>query len=136
MTTAQDVFDTAMGLIDEVDEVTGATDTGGTREYKSRALFILNSLRGELYPYGAANQACPVIEDFETGIALDDFLCQTVMPYGLASHLLLDENPAAAAFFQRRYEELLRRLGSARPASPDDIGRLYGGIEYGEFSRW
>lgn len=32
MTTAQMVFDTAMGLIDEVNETTGSTDNADTKE--------------------------------------------------------------------------------------------------------
>ena len=50
-TTAQDVFDAAMGLIDEVNESTGSTDTADTKEYKQRTLLILNMLIGELYMY-------------------------------------------------------------------------------------
>lgn len=49
-TTAQRVFDLAMGLIDEVNESSGETDTSDTREYKVRTLLILNTLRGELFP--------------------------------------------------------------------------------------
>ena len=40
-TTAQRVFDIAMGLIDEVNESSGETDTSDTREYKVRTLLIL-----------------------------------------------------------------------------------------------
>ena len=50
--------------------------------------------------------------------------------------LLVDENPGSAAFFHERYEEL-RNLHLARlPARPERIRDLYGGVEYGGFSRW
>ena len=124
MATAQDIFDEAMGLMDEVNETTGETDTADTKEYKNRTLFILNILRGELYPYSdtfvsndrGIRPISDPIEDFDTPIDLDDYICETLMPYGLAAHLLLDENPSAAAFFQQRYEELLRSRQSSNPA--------------------
>lgn len=149
MATAQDIFDEAMGLMDEVNETTGETDTADTLEYKNRTLFILNILRGELYPYsdtfvsntkGIRPIADP-IADFETPIDLDDYICETIMPYGLAAHLLLDENPSAAGFFQQRYEELLRKLARGLPAVSEDIvdvhfGNNNGYYEYDWLARW
>ena len=144
MTTAHRVFDLAMGLMDEVNENSGATDTADTKGYKQRTLFILNTLRGELYPlsdtYKNADKGkrpvCDAITDFDTGIGLDDVICQSIMPYGLAAHLLLDENPDAAAFFQQRYDELKQKIGAA-PAELESITDVYGvSNEYGESSRW
>ena len=144
MTTAQWVFEKAMHLMDEVSESTGLADTADTRGYKNRTLAILNVLRLECFPYSDTCQAaergrrpvCPEIPDFETPIALDDGLCQGVLPYGLAAHLLLDENPALASYFQQRYEELLTAAKRGVPAQSEDIASLYGGIEYGKFARW
>lgn len=147
-TTAQDVFDTAMGLMDEVNESTGATDTADTKEYKNRTLFILNVLRGELYPYSdnyeqnddGLRPIAMLIEDYETPIGLDDYICQSVMPYGLAAHLLLDENPSAAGYFNQRYEELKATLARGLPRSSEDIVDVYsdacGGLTYNQFARW
>lgn len=144
-TTAQRVFDITMGLIDEVNENSGETDTADTREYKVRTLLILNALRGELYPYSdtynvetaGERPIVSVIQDFETPIDLDDYICQSVMPYGLAAHLLLDENPASASFFQQRYEELRNNLSKGLPKTTEAITDCYGvGFEYNEFSRW
>jgi hypothetical protein len=142
-TNAQRVFDVAMGLMDELNE-SGATDTGDTREYKNRTLFILNTLRGELYPYSDTYEVTEpgkrpivaVIDSFESEIDLDDYICQSVMPYGLAAHLLLDENPTAASFFFQRYQEAVARLARGLPQGSEDIEDLYGGIEYGEFGYW
>lgn len=142
-TNAQRIFDLTMALMDELSE-SGATDTSDTKEYKNRALFILNTLRGELYPYSDTYKLAEpgkrpivsVIKDFEQDIDLDDYICQTVIPYGLAAHLLLDENPSAAAYFNDRYTELVRLLARGLPQGSEDIEDLYGGIEYGEFSRW
>lgn len=143
MTNAQKVFDLAMGLMDEVNENSGATDTADTKGYKQRTLFILNTLRNELYPLsdtylraGEGRPVCGEIRDFLSEIGLDDVICQTVIPYGLAAHLLLDENPDAASFFQQRYEELKARIGPA-PAEFESITDVYGCTnEHGKFSRW
>ena len=143
-TTAQWVFEKAMHLMDEVSETAGQADTADTKDYKNRVLPILNVLRWECLPGSdtyAVTEAgkrpvCPEITDFDSPIALDDAICQGVLPYGLAAHLLSDENPALAAWFQQRYEELLGAMKRAMPAVSQDIVNLQGGIEYGQFSRW
>lgn len=144
-TTAQDVFDAAMGLIDEVNESTGSTDTADTKEYKQRTLLILNMLIGELYMYSDTYKVSkagkrPIvstISDFDSSIGLDDYICRTILPYGLAAHLQLDENPSVASFFQQRYDELKNRLVFGLPQASEDIEDIYGGIEpYNEFGMW
>lgn len=145
-TTAQMVFDIAMGLMDEVNESSGATDTSDTKEYKVRTLLILNALRGELYPYSDTFAASgdgtrpilQVISNFTDVIGMDDYICQTVMPYGLAAQLLADENPTLAGFLQQRYEELRNGLSKGLPQSAEAIEDVYGVMNhpYNEFSRW
>lgn len=144
MTDAKRVFELAMGLMDEISETTGSADSADTGEYRNRALLILNILRGELYPYsenfreraGEHRPVCPEISSFDSPIGLDDHICQSLLPYGLAAHLLIDENPAAAGFFQQRYEEGKAMLGRGMQPCSEDIRDLYGGIEYGGFGRW
>lgn len=143
-TTAQWVFDKAMHLMDEVNENTGATDTADTKEYKNRTVAILNILRIECCSASDTYQVAtpgkrPVpkeIAAIEEEIDLDDGICQGVLPYGLAAHLLLDENPDVAAFFNQRYNELLVLARNSIPAAAEDITDIYGGIEYGHMSRW
>lgn len=144
VTTAQWVFEKAMNLMDEVNESTGAADTADTKEYKNRTLPILNILRVECFfasdTYTVSKPGkrpvCREITDFESPINLDDGICQGVLPYGLAAHLLLDENPDVAAYFNQRYQELLLQMKNGLPAEAQDIEDLYGGIEYGYFARW
>lgn len=144
MTNAQWIFEKAMHLMDEVNESTGATDTSDTKEYKNRTIPILNILRVECFPASDTYQVtepgkrpiCPEITDFQSAIGLDDGICQGVLPYGLAAHLLLDENPDVAAYFNQRYTELLLQYKNSIPTAAEEIQNLYGGIEYGQFSRW
>ena len=72
----------------------------------------------------------------EDVIDLDDYICQSVLPYGLAAHLLMQEDLTSANYFQQRYEELKRMLEKGLPTVSEDIEDIYGGIEYCEFSRW
>ena len=148
-TTAQDVFDAAMGLMDELSE-NGSTDTSDTAEYKNRVLFIMNVLRGELYPYSdnyartedGKRPIASIIDNMTDAIQLDDYICQSVMPYGLAAHLLLDENPTAASFYNQRYEELKAGLSRGLLQTSEDIVDVYGdsyadgGLTYCQFARW
>ncbi len=144
MTNAQYVFETAMTLMDELNESTGKADTGDTKEYKNRTLKILNILRGELFPFSdtfavvtvGKRPICPTIDDFDTAIGLDDYICQSVMPYGLAAHLLMQEDPSSANYFQQRYDELKALLSRGLPAESEDIEDVYGSFPYNEFSRW
>ena len=144
-TTAQRVFDLAMGRMDEVNETSGGTDDADTREYKVRTLLILNALRGELFPYSDTYAAeepgkrpiLAVIQSFDQVIGMDDYICQSVLPYGLAAQLLLDENPDSASFFQQRYEEMRMNLAKGLPKQSESISDVYGIVSpYNEFSRW
>ena len=153
-TTGMDIFNAAITLMGEMSDQ-GETDWADTKEYKDRALNILNTLRGEVYQYSdtypsstdakrypGKRPVCPIMESLDDSIGIDDTLAQTVLPYGLAAHLLLDENDNMAAFFQQRYEELLRRLGMNIPAEWESIKDAYGYgvgsaiIEYGQFGSW
>lgn len=143
MTTAQDVFNKAITLMDEQSD-TGLTDWSDTQDYKNKTLYILNILRGELYPLSdtftvsepGKRPVSKKLVAMTDEIDLDDVIAQTIMPYGLAAHLLIDENPSAAAFYQQRYEELMRKLGAQIPAKWDTIEDVYGIVPNADFGRW
>lgn len=129
MTDANWVFDRAIHLMDEQNEMNGETRTVDTEEYRYRTLSILNVLRHELYPLSDTFETLsdgkraivPLLTDFEQPIDLDDAIAQGVMPYGLAAHLLIGENDSMASFFNQRYEELKYSIGAKKPAVWEDI---------------
>jgi hypothetical protein len=147
-----DVFQRAITMMDELNDE-GKYKHDDTKEYQDRSLAILNILQNELYPY---SDTCPKwqewekgrrpillpLDDLYTSIDLDDYCAGTVLPYGLAAHLLLDENPTSASYFQQRYDELKTALmhGTGMLAESEDIEDIYGpngGLHpYNEFSRW
>jgi hypothetical protein len=144
MTTAKWVFEKAMSLMDSLAEGSGIADIADNTEYKNRTISILNILRMECFPFSDTYQVtapgkrpvCPEIVSLEDKIPLDDALAQGVLPYGLAAHLLVDENPDSASFFNQRYEQLLNAMKVGLPATEGDITDVYGIIEHDSFGRW
>jgi hypothetical protein len=117
MITAQDTFVTAMNLMDEESE--DGTYTGYPDEYKNKAWSILTLLQAELLPASATPS---VITSNTSVFQVDDRTCLTVLPYGLAAQLLMNEDQNRAAFFNNRYDELKRK----RPALITKIKDVYG----------
>ena len=143
MTDAKMVFEAAMAIMDNLSQIEGLADYGENREYKQRTLPILNTLLGELYPYsdnfpkyGKIRPICRQITDFQQLIELDDYICRSVLPYGLAAALLISEDQEAAAYCERRFNELKSSLKLGNPGEFEEIQDVYGGIGFLEFGRW
>jgi hypothetical protein len=144
MTTAKWVFERAMALIDSLGDGNGYADTADNNEYKNRTISILNVLRMECFPFSDTYQittpgkrpVCREIVALTDSIDLDDGLAQGVLPYGLAAHLLVDENPDTASYFQQRYEEMLVGMKNGLPAVVEDITDVYGITEHNSFGGW
>lgn len=136
MAYVSDVFDAAMGIMDELGQ-TGEARTSDTQEYEYRTPAIINMLVGELHMLmGNHDNWLPVTSLDDMIPTADTNYALSALPYGLAANLLIDENPTAASFYQQRYEELRAFFLARQQADVGDITDLYGGIPYGEFSRW
>lgn len=142
--TVQAVFDKAVYLIDAQNESTGNTQTSDTQEYRVRTIGILNTLIDVVYPASdtykitqpGVRPALDDIQSFTDELDLDAKILRDVLPNGLAAKLLSEENPTLANYFQQCFEQSLYDAKSRIPSSFEDIEDVYGGIEYGEFSRW
>lgn len=141
MITVQQVFDTAIHLMDEQSETDGRTLTQDTQEYKYRTLSILNAAMISLYPYSdtaympaTGRPICPQLylpenyrePDFTQTIPLDDALALGVLPYALASHLLAGENEELAAWFRTQYMQVFSDLRNKVPGEFKPIEAPYG----------
>lgn len=141
MVNVQQVFDTAIHMMDEQSETSGETVTADTQEYKLRTLSILNAVMPALYPYSdtyeistAGRPVCPALSqssghsapDFAQLIPLDDTLALGVLPYALAAHLLAGENEELSAWFLARYNQVFADLRHKIPASFEPIPTPYG----------
>ena len=131
-----DIFEAAMGLMDEL-SAEGEAQTSDTAEYVLRTPAIINMLAGELKMLtGEREDWLPVESLDDAAPVADASYALSALPYGLAANLLVDENPSAASFYQQRYEELRAYYLSRFRTSVENIERLYGGVEYGEFAAW
>lgn len=140
----QDVFDKAIHWLDEQNESTGATMTSDTKEYSLRTPNILNTYLNVVYPFSDTyapreDGKRPYLEPVTSmtdEMDLDAFICMSVLPYALAAGLVKEENPSISNVALQIYAENLGQARSTLPASVEDVENVYGGIEYGEFSRW
>lgn len=137
MKTVNDIFTAAMGLMDELDD-TGSPQTRDTQPYLRRTPGIVNMMIAEYRILSGQSGGFVTVENMDDPVLkIDDAYALGVMHYGLAANLLVDENPAAASFYQQRYEELRNIHFSRRRADPgESVEDMYGGIEYGRFARW
>lgn len=134
--TAQGIFERAIGLMDEGDEHTGRTDIPETQAYKHRTLAILNLLGQECAAILDRPEGWADLAEFGTAVSLPEGLARTALPYGLAAHLFLEENPAAASFFQQRYEAILARWAKAGRAEGEGIPLPYGDLAARDGGGW
>ena len=136
MAYVSDVFDAAMGIMDELGQ-TGQAQTSDTQEYEYRTPAIINMLVGELHMLlGNRDNWLPVTSLDDLVPTADTTYALSALPYGLAANLLIDENPTAASFYQQRYEELRAYSLARQQAAVGYITDSCGGVPYGEFSRW
>ena len=94
MVTAERIYNIAMKLIDEV------TDNGTIENdpaLKSKAISFLSMIQTELLP----NDIDPVeLVNLTDPLLLDDKICLAALPYGLAAHLIITDDPNTASFYQ------------------------------------
>lgn len=136
MAYAGDVFEAAMGLMDELGG-DGEPLGENTAEYMLRTPAIINLLVSELNILSGEHDDWLPVESLDDLVpAGDTSYALGALPYGLAANLLVDENPGAASFYQQRYEELRGAYLARLRAHVSAVENLYGGLEYGEFGEW
>ncbi len=144
MRTVQEIFDETIHLIDAQNESTGSTVTADTKEYELRTPNCLNAYINLVYPYSDTYEprsdgkrtVHPKLGSMEDEVQMDDFICLSVLPKALAYELLREENPTVASACYEDYEKALSMAKESLPSVESEVADLYGGIEYGEFSRW
>ncbi|KIL35867.1 hypothetical protein SD71_10780 [Cohnella kolymensis] len=101
--TGEQVFNIAVALLDEIQT---------SASYRQYAPSVLTTLQAELLP---KTETPTVIADLAQPLSLPDSLCLQALPYGLAAHLMIIDNPndqGKAAFFNARYDELKSKRGA------------------------
>lgn len=99
---AQRIYDITMALIDEMLD-NGNVDYNSTRDYTARTPGILTIVDTEIYnylnTYGADVDLPEAIFKMEDEVEYEDDICQGVLPYLLASRLLMQEDESVANRF-------------------------------------
>jgi hypothetical protein len=143
MRTVREIFDIAIHLMDEQSEASGATLTADTKEYSYRTPSALNSILNWVYPYSdtyvealsGRRPVYPAVSGMNDRIDMDDYICLSVLPYGLAARLA-EESYALKNWFEQTFLERIEAASRTLPSTEAEIEDCYGGIEYGEYSHW
>lgn len=132
MPTVRQVYETALSIMNESDETS----------YTNRVVGIVNTLIGQCwqmsaeYDTGRRDMWTPVTDIDDEIIGIDMNIALSVMPYGLAAMLYLDEDAGRANSWWGIYQE---NLADSRrnPAEFEPIVDEYGCREYCDsFGRW
>lgn len=116
--TAQQVLNMASALMDQIDDV-GNFEIDPV--FDAKTLSVLTILQAELIP---PTEFPEMITDLSQDLLVDDRIALQVLPYGLAAHLVMNDNQALASFLNARYDELKHRSYD----TPEPIETVYGGF--------
>lgn len=144
MSTVQDVFDRAVFLLDEQNEATGSTDTADTAPYRLRAVSLCNTLLGFVYPasdtfrvtQAGRRPVCRPAETPESTLAVDEQLCTSVLPWGMAALFVLDDDREKADFFWTTFLERIEASRRGIPCAVEAVEDVYGALGHGQDGAW
>lgn len=109
---AQTIYDITMSLMDERKN-DGNVDVNSTKDYLARAPGVLTVLQTEivmeLKRVGAKVGSLDEIKNMNADIDLKDDICFGIMPYGLASRLLAQEDTTLSNYFSSLYDSSFAR---------------------------
>lgn len=106
--TGQQVYERALTLMDEVLE-TGVIATETPEYYRTKAINIINILQVELLPL---DTTITPITDLNQNLQVTDRVAYLTLPYGLAAHLLINDDLTISSFFNARYDELKKKVAT------------------------
>lgn len=99
--TGKEVYDLALVLIDEVTDE-GYVIPDNPKYYETKSIALLTMLQAEVLPL---SQTPVVIKSLDDNLLVDDRVCISVLPYGLAAQLLMQERPNAASYLNDLFNE-------------------------------
>lgn len=131
MATVQEVYDAALAIMHEGDD----------KNYTARVVPLVNTLIGQCwqmsaeYDTGRRDMWTPVTSKADEIIGIDQNIALSVMPYGLAALLYLDEDAARANSWWQIYQETLAD-SRRNPALFEPIIDVYGCNDVSTDGRW
>ena len=131
MATVQQVSNAALAIMPEADDVS----------YEQRVVPLVNTLIGQCwqmsaeYDMGSRDMWRPVESKTDEIIGIDQNIALSVMPFGLAALLYIDEDDARSNSWWQIYQEGL--IDARRnPAAFEPIEDVYGCFDCTDGGRW
>lgn len=132
--TCKEIYDLAMSLMDEKKDLSNIdgvpeSDYVQTKDYMARTPGILTSLQNEVVTFlkgrGIDIDYLDTLTTMNDNVDLEDYICQSVLNYGLAARLLGQEDRNLSSYFSDLY---LGNLQGVAVSSDDRIkGKQYSG---------
>lgn len=132
--TCKEIYDLAMSLMDEKKDLSNIdgvpeSDYVQTKDYMARTPGILTSLQNEVVTFlkgrGIDIDYLETLTTMNDNVDLEDYICQSVLNYGLAARLLGQEDRSLSSYFSDLY---LGNLQGAAVSSDDRVkGKQYSG---------
>jgi hypothetical protein len=132
--TCKEIYDLAMSLMDEKKDLSNIdgvpeSDYVQTKDYMARTPGILTSLQNEVVTFlkgrGIDIDYLDTLTTMNDNVDLEDYICQSVLNYGLAARLLGQEDRNLSSYFSDLY---LGNLQGAAVSSDDRVkGKQYSG---------
>jgi hypothetical protein len=120
--TAQEVYDNALILLDEVDEDGALCDSAA---YEKKAPYLINMLQREIAKAEAVEPS--KITGLSDKLVISDDSAERIMPYGLAAKLALaDRLMEFASYYQNVYDMRFRQIGVRTEDLADDMNVMRG----------
>lgn len=66
-------------------------------------------------------QSVSVLKTMSENVPLDDKICQSVLPYGLAAKLMLEDDTTMASYFNAEYNQRLAQYMKPASTSIEDV---------------
>ena len=132
--TCKEIYDLAMSLMDEKKDLSNIdgvpeSDYVQTKDYMARTPGILTSLQNEVVTFlkgrGIDIDYLDTLTTMNDNVDLEDYICQSVLNYGLAARLLGQEDRNLSSYFSDLY---LGNLQGVAVSSDDRVkGKQYSG---------
>jgi hypothetical protein len=125
MTTAQTVYESALALIDEIED-DGSVSITDTASYAGKAPRLIDLLQRELALCEGVTLTA-TIDSLSDALEISDDTALRVMPYGLAAKFALSDKDADSYNeFSMKYEQLKRTIRVDEEAITDEYNILTG----------
>ena len=132
--TCKEIYDLAMSLMDEKKDLSNIdgvpeSDYVQTKDYMARTPGILTSLQNEVVTFlkgrGIDIDYLDTLTTMNDNVDLENYICQSVLNYGLAARLLGQEDRNLSSYFSDLY---LGNLQGVAVSSDDRVkGKQYSG---------